>query len=68
MKRLAPGIYDDGTGGMHVDLAELLAAHGFPDTPANREAFIKAVHETYTGPITETDEPVRPSDKTKGAN
>lgn len=68
MKRLAPGIYDDEHGGMHLDLTELLAAHGFPDTPANREALIKAVHETYNGPITETDEPVRPSEKTKGTD
>ena len=58
MKRLAPGVYDDGKGGMHIDLTELLSAHGFHDTPANREALIKAVHETYTGPITETDAPV----------
>lgn len=44
---------------MHLDLTELLAAHGFPDTPANREALIKAVNETYNGPITETDAPVQ---------
>ena len=61
MKRLAPGVYDDGHGGLHLDLTELLAAHGFPDTPANREALIKAVNETSPAPVTVTDDPVRQS-------
>ena len=34
---------------MHIDLTELLAAHGYPDTPANRDALTKAIHETYPG-------------------
>lgn len=39
MKRLAPGVYDDGRGGMHVDVSELLTANGWADTPANRAMF-----------------------------
>lgn len=35
--RIAPGVYDDGEGGMHLDLGELLTAHGYQDTPANRD-------------------------------
>jgi hypothetical protein len=36
MTRLAPGVYDDGAGGLHLDVGELLAAHGYADTPENR--------------------------------
>lgn len=63
MKRLAPGVYDDEHGGLHLDLPELLAAHGYPDTPENRATLIAAakvsgipVHETDT-PIVRPDEP-----------
>lgn len=35
--RIAPGLYDDGAGGMHIDVPELLRASGFADTPYNRE-------------------------------
>lgn len=41
MKRLAPGVYDDERGGLHLDLAELLTANGFADTPANRALMIQ---------------------------
>jgi hypothetical protein len=37
-----PGVYADDEGGMHVDIPELLAARGYPDTPQNRETLIKA--------------------------
>lgn len=36
-KRIAPGIYSDGAGGMHIDAAELLEAHGFEPTPENED-------------------------------
>jgi hypothetical protein len=36
MKRLAPGVYDDERGGLHLDLGELLIANGFADTDQNR--------------------------------
>jgi hypothetical protein len=35
MVRLAPGVYDDGKGGMHLDVDELLDAHGYAHTPEN---------------------------------
>jgi hypothetical protein len=35
MVRLAPGVYDDGKGGMHLDVDELLEANGFEATPEN---------------------------------
>jgi hypothetical protein len=38
-------VYDDGGGGMHVDVAELLYSHGYDDTPANREVLINAVRD-----------------------
>ena len=35
MTRLAPGVYDDGKGGLHLDVDELLVANGFQATPEN---------------------------------
>jgi hypothetical protein len=35
MTRLAPGVYDDGNGGLHLDVDELLEAHGFEPNPEN---------------------------------
>lgn len=33
LTRLAPGVYDDGHGGLHLNPAELLAANGYAVTP-----------------------------------
>lgn len=57
MKQLSPGVYDDEQGGLHLDLAELLAAQGYADTPANRATLIAAAREAF-GEIHLTDEPV----------
>lgn len=35
MSRLAPGVYDDGKGGLHLDVDELLEANGYEATPEN---------------------------------
>jgi hypothetical protein len=35
MTRLGPGIYDDGHGTLHLDVPELLRAHGYAVTPEN---------------------------------
>jgi hypothetical protein len=66
MKQIAPGVYDDERGGLHLDAAELLAANGFAVTPANverlaaearrmmRDIYGDDVHVTVTlDPITE---------------
>jgi len=59
MKRLAPGVYDDEKGGLHLDLPELLAAHGYADTAENRATMIAAVHNLNLGiPVDETDTPI----------
>jgi len=47
VRRLAPGVYDDGDGGMHLVLPELLAANGYADTPANREAMVAAARQVF---------------------
>jgi len=39
---LTPGTYDDGRGGLHLVLDEMLEAHGYADTPENRQALIDA--------------------------
>lgn len=36
MVRLMPGVYDDGRGGLHLVLGELLEGAGYVDTPENR--------------------------------
>ena len=44
MEKLAPGVYMDD-GDLHLDVPELLAFHGYADTPANVNAVIKAAVE-----------------------
>jgi hypothetical protein len=41
--RLAPGVYDDNDGGLHLVLPELLAANGYTDTPEHRALIIEAM-------------------------
>ena len=57
MKRLAPGVYDDEHGGLHLDLPELLAAHGYPDTPENRTVMFSVVRDMGL-PVVETEVPI----------
>ena len=45
--RLGPGVYDDGEGGLHLVLGELLEANGYVDTPANRQALIEAARDIF---------------------
>ena len=62
MKRLGPGVYDDGAGGLHLDFGALLEAHGFADTPENREQLARAWREwgaAHGRPVTFTDAPIR---------
>jgi hypothetical protein len=47
MEKIAPGIYIDDDQEMHIDVPELLAAHGFPDTPANRQAVVRAAVKVF---------------------
>lgn len=45
MKRIAPGVYDDGDGCLHVAIDKLLRAHGFEDTPENVEQLTRIAQE-----------------------
>jgi hypothetical protein len=45
MTKLAPGVYDDGIGMLHVDVPEFLAAHGFAPTPANCEQLARVAQQ-----------------------
>ncbi len=47
MKRLAPGVYDDGEGGLHLVVPELLVAAGYADTPANRQTVEEAARSVF---------------------
>ena len=56
MTRIAPGVYDDGAGGMHLDVDELLEANGFEPTAANRqrlEGELEAIASSYGIPVDE---------------
>jgi hypothetical protein len=62
MKRIAPGLYDDGEGGLHLAVDELLHAYGYADTPENRDTLTRAAQELaeehYGVPVTVTPEPI----------
>ncbi len=62
MKRIAPGLYDDGDGGLHLAVDELLRAHGFADTPENIERLTRVaqeqIEERYGVPVTITTDPI----------
>jgi hypothetical protein len=45
--RLAPGVYDDNRGGLHIVAGELLDAAGYQDTPENRQTLIDAVRDVF---------------------
>ncbi len=63
MKRIAPGVYDDGQGGMHLDLAELLEAHGYADTPANRAMMLAVTRDAFgAAAVKETTAPIEVDD------
>jgi hypothetical protein len=58
MRRIAPGVYDDGAGVMHLDLAEILEDNGFEDTPENRERLRNAARRLFADagiPVSEID-------------
>lgn len=42
---LTPGTYNDGQGGLHLVLEEMLAANSYADTPENRQRLIDAARE-----------------------
>lgn len=45
LDRLQPGVYAGSDGALHLDVHELLDAHGYEDTEANRETLIAAARE-----------------------
>jgi hypothetical protein len=45
--KICPGVYDDGHGTMHLDLAELLEANGYEDTPRNREMLFRTAAQAF---------------------
>lgn len=45
--RLAPGVYDDNAGGLHLVISEMLEANGWPDTPENRETLERAARDVF---------------------
>ena len=56
MTRIAPGVYDDGAGGMHLDVDELLEANGYEPTDENRKRLaveLDAIAASYGIPVDE---------------
>lgn len=58
MKQLQPGVYDDGAGGLHLFVPELLEASGVADTTENRAAITAAARDLFSDTGIELD--VRP--------
>lgn len=66
MEKIAPGIYIDNDNELHLDVPQLLQAHGFADTEANRNAVIRAAVNIFDGVIpsvtvTVTNQPFKES-------
>ena len=61
MRQLEPGLYEDGEGGLHLDVAELFRANGVEDTWANRLLFVDVVRQRLDGeiPVVVTTAPVQ---------
>lgn len=49
LRRLAPGVYSDGTGALHVDAVELCEAAGYEPTPENIATLEAAAAEMAAG-------------------
>jgi hypothetical protein len=43
--RIAPGAYDDGAGGLHIDLDEMLEAAGYDATPENVAVLVEGARD-----------------------
>jgi hypothetical protein len=50
LHRITPGFYSGPGGALYVDMAELLAAHGVPDTEEARNEAWKEIHRAM-GPV-----------------
>ena len=46
--RLAPGVWVDRHGAMHVSVPELLQQFGWPDTPEYRQQVISVIREVFS--------------------
>lgn len=62
MRCLAAGVYDDGAGGLHLDVGELLAANGWPDTPKNRDELVRAAERLFAHRLEVTDAAIEVTD------
>jgi hypothetical protein len=58
MKELMPGVYDDDQGGIHIDLAVLLRASGYPDNPSARETMETVLRQMFGDAVIVTDDPI----------
>lgn len=45
MKKLGPGVYEDGDGGLYVEASEFIKDCGYADTPDSRKAVVAACRE-----------------------
>jgi hypothetical protein len=45
MTKIAPGVYDDNAGTLHVDVPAFLAAHGFDPSPRNCQQLARVAQQ-----------------------
>jgi hypothetical protein len=46
-RELQPGAWDDGHGGLHIDIDEMLTANGYANSPENRAMMLRAIQRKY---------------------
>jgi hypothetical protein len=60
---LAPGVYTDAAGAMHIVIDEVLALNGYADTPENRRTLLAVIRDTFTEATIVEDPEVRGHDQ-----
>ena len=51
MEVIAPGVYVDGKGSMHLDTAEMCLAAGYPPTRENQAMLEQVFFELFDGTV-----------------
>jgi hypothetical protein len=59
VKSIGAGVYKDEGNRLHICLPEFLAAHGFADTPENRDTAISAFRRALSVPVIVTSDEQR---------
>lgn len=59
-KTLAPGVWVDAQGALHLSLPDILAHFGYEDTIENREMLVAAATEMFNGAVEYNEDANKP--------